>query len=104
MLPALAIFLLSLAFLASISVMYDFGACFYPSRAMPYLTSGRLALGALLPFAALYASGLKVLLPSRLPNGLRWAVLIVLVASMTISEGRLSRAAFQSGFNWFHLK
>jgi len=102
--PALALFLLSLAFLASVSVAYDFGDCFYPSRALPYLSSGRLALAALVPFAALYVSGLDALLPSRLPPVIRWTVLIGGVASMTISEWLMSRVAFQSGFNWFHLK
>jgi len=98
----LVLFVLSLAFLASISVMYDFGECFYPSRAMPYLTSGRLALSALLPFAALYVSGLDAVLPPRVPAAVRWTLLIGLVALMTFFEWQMSRVAFASAFNGFH--
>jgi hypothetical protein len=102
--PSAALFLLSLAFLASISVLYDFGECFYPSRAKPFLSSGRLALGALIPFAALYVSGLDALLPARLWPTVRWTVLLVPVALMSVSEILLSRVAFESAYNWFHMK
>ena len=98
----LALFSLSIGFLAAISVAYDFGACFYPSRAVPFLTSGRLACGALIPFAVLYVSGLDALLPRSLPAPLRWAVLIVPVILMTISEILMNRVAFHSPYNWFH--
>jgi hypothetical protein len=100
---ALAMFLLSLLFLAGLSVAFDFGGCFSPSRAHPFLTSGRLALAALLPFVALYLSGLEVLLPGQRRAALRWALLIVMVTWMTASEAALSRAAFHSAYNWFHL-
>ena len=100
---ALALFAFSLAFLAAMSVIYDFGNCFYPSRARPFMTSGRLALGALIPFAALYLYGLDALLPARLPVPLRFVVLIVPLAFMTLSEIILSRVAFESAYNWFHL-
>jgi len=101
--PSLVLFILSLAFLAAISVMYDFGDCSYPSRGMPYLTSGRLALGSLIPFAALYLSGLDSLLPARLTGPMRWMVLIVPVGWMTVSEILMSGVAFRSAYNWFHL-
>jgi len=100
--PAFAFFVISLAFLASISIAYDFGDCFYPSRAAPYLTSGRLALGALIPFAALYVSGLHALTPRRAPDGMRWAILASLMALITISEALLSRGVFASAYNWFN--
>jgi hypothetical protein len=101
--PSLALFLLSLTFLAGISVSYDFGDCFYPSREMPYITSGRLALGALIPFAALYVSGLDALLPARVGAPVRWLALIVPVVLMTLSEIHLSKVAFSSPYNWFHM-
>jgi hypothetical protein len=99
----LAMFLLSLLFLAGLSVAFDFGGCFSPSREHPFLTSGRLALAALLPFVALYLSGLQVLLPGQRRAALRWALLIVMVTWMTTSEAALSRSAFHSAYNWFHL-
>ena len=101
--PSLALFLLSLGFLAAVSMMFDFGDCAYPSRDKPYMTSGRLALGALIPFVALYLYGLDALLPEKFPPYLRWAVLIVPVALMTVSEVLMSQAAFRSPYNWFHL-
>ena len=100
----LAMFLLSLLVLTGLSVVFDFGECFYPSRAHPFLTSGRLALAALLPFVALYLSGLEVLLPGRRSAALRWTLLVALVTWMTASETVLSSAAFHSAYNWFHLR
>jgi len=99
-----AMVLLSLLFLAGLSVAFDFGGCFYPSRAHPFLTSGRLALAALLPFVALYLSGLEVMLPGRRSAALRWVVLIGLVALMTVSEIGLSQGALHSAYNWFHMR
>jgi len=98
-----AVFLLSLLFLAAISVRYDFDGCANPSSAHPFVTSGRLALAAWLPFVALYLGGLNVLLPGRRLLPARWTVLVVIVSLMTFSEVALSRAAFESSFNWFHM-
>jgi len=102
--PALALFVLSLAFLASISVVYDFGECFYPSSALPYLTSGRLALAALIPFAVLYVGGLAALVPRRAPDTVRWALLGLGLAAITVTEVSLSLPAFRSAYNWFHIR
>lgn len=101
--PSFALFALSLAFLATISVVYDFGDCPYPSRAMPYMSSGRLALGALIPFSALYLCGWDAVLPRRLPEPVRWLTLIVPVLGFTASEIGMSRAVFESAYNWFHM-
>ena len=101
--PAFWLFALSLTFLAAMSVMFDFGDCAYPSREKPFMTSGRLALGALIPFVALYLSGLDALLPKHLPATIRWLVLVVPVALMTVSEILMSGVAFKSAYNWFHL-
>jgi hypothetical protein len=98
-----ALFFLSLAFLATISVVYDFGTCIYPSRAAPYVISGRLASGSLIPFAVLYVSGLDALLPRRVPAPLRWACLIVPIVWMTVSEIVMSTMVFASPYNWFHM-
>ena len=96
-------FLSALGFLAALSVAWDFGACFYPSRDHPYLTSGRLALAALLPFAALWLKGLEALLPWPRATRLRWALLVALAVLMTVSELALSRDALRSAYNWFRL-
>lgn len=51
----------SVLFLVLISLPFDFGTCVYPSRAHPYFVSGRLIIGALLPFLILFLGGLQVL-------------------------------------------
>ena len=48
-------------FLMLISLPFDFGRCFYPSREHPYFVSGRLIIGALLPFLIMFLGGLQVL-------------------------------------------
>jgi hypothetical protein len=96
-------FLLALAFLAGVSVAYDFGGCFNPSRDHPFLTSGRLALAALLPFATLYLKGLEAVLPWPRATRLRWVLLIALVTLMTVSELVMSWDALGSAYNWFHM-
>ena len=48
-------------FLMLISLPFDFGRCFYPSQARPYFVSGRLIIGALLPFLIMFLGGLQIL-------------------------------------------
>jgi hypothetical protein len=93
----------SLAMLAVMSIRYDYGDCIYPSRAFPFFASGRLISGILLPFLALYLGGMDFLLRKLGLALTRWAILLALVATMTVSEIALSIAAFQSQYNWFHL-
>src|SRR5215831_5432565 len=92
----------ALAFLALLSVRFDFGECIYPSRAHPYLTSGRLMSGALIPFALLYVYGIGYLLRRVGPV----APIIVVAGIMTfatVSEIFINRIVFLSEHNWFHL-
>jgi len=53
------IFLAGIAFLALLSIQFDFGSCINPSREHPYFTSGRLLSGALIPFAVVYVYGVS---------------------------------------------
>jgi hypothetical protein len=92
----------ALAFLALLSVRFDFGECIYPSRAHPFLTSGRLMSGALIPFALLYVYGIGYLLRRVGPV----APIVVVAGIMTfatVSEIFINRAVFASEHNWFHL-
>jgi hypothetical protein len=70
--------------------------------ARPFMTSGRFPLGAL-PRSRRCAPGLDALLPARAPLALRFAVLIALVAALTLGEISLSAPAFASAWNWFHM-
>ena len=95
-------FLASVTFLTVLSVAFDFGSCYYPSRSHPYFTSGRLMAGALIPFALFYAWGLDC--------GLRWirseqlalAVLAAIMLLVTVSEIRINSVAFSSEYSWFN--
>jgi hypothetical protein len=96
-------FIAGVVFLGLLSIIYDFGDCFYPSRAHPYFTSGRLTLGALTPFLLLYVYGLDRLLNR---TKLQWAkplALTALILFMLISEIAIDWRIFQNPYNWFHM-
>jgi hypothetical protein len=91
------------AFLGFLSIIYDFQDCFYPSRAHPYFTSGRLMLGALIPFLLIFLYGFDCAL-GRIKN--RWAkplALMCLILFMLISEFTTDRMMFSNAYNWFHM-
>jgi len=105
-LPALALafasFVVLVAFLVFLSVAFDFGSCFYPSRARPFFTSGRLLDGALIPFLLLYVRGLDQALGRRENERARWLALAGIVVAMALSELLINRPVFSSPFNLFH--
>jgi hypothetical protein len=93
----------SVCMLGVLSLMYDFGACWYPSQEHPYFTSGRLILGTLVPFLIFYVDGLQTVL-SLLTKRLSavW-VILVFVVFITLSEISLTLPVFLSQYNFFHL-
>jgi hypothetical protein len=98
----LFVFVLSVVFLAVMSMRYDFGNCVYPSREKPYFVSGRLIAGTILPFLLLYIDGLnRILIKFKLASRLL-VVVSVIVAVITISEIIISWPVFFSPYNWFH--
>ncbi len=100
---SLFVVILSIAFLAFMSMRYDFGTCVYPSVDKPYFTSGRLIAGAILPFLFLYIDGLRRILSKlRCASALLFVVGII-VAAITVSEIVLSWSVFANPNNWFHL-
>ncbi|MDR3456534.1 MAG: DUF2142 domain-containing protein [Verrucomicrobiae bacterium] len=94
-------FVAMLAFFALLSVKYDFQDCFYPSRAQPYFTSGRLMLGMLVPFLILFAAGLDRLM-KNFQATTRFFMLVMLLAFMLASELATDLPVFASDYNWFH--
>jgi hypothetical protein len=90
------------AFFAVLSVKYDFQDCFYPSRAQPYFTSGRLMLGMLVPILLLLALGLDRLL-GKARLAVKFAVLTGLMLLMVGSEVAVDWKIFPNAYNWFHL-
>jgi hypothetical protein len=95
-------FIASVAFLALLSIQFDFGNCINPSRAHPYFTSGRLLSGALIPFALFYVYGIAWLF-RRINSAVPLVVLSVVLVFVTASEIITNRVVFASEHNWFHL-
>ena len=100
---AFASFAAALAFLAFLSIAFDFGQCFYPSREHPYFTSGRLLCGALIPFLLLYVYGLDQALGRVKNKATPILVLSGVVLLILISEIGINLPAFYSQYNFFHL-
>ena len=94
---------LSILPMVLISVVYDFGNCWHPSRQFPYMTSGRLIVGVLVPFLCLYLDGVRSALPGARMAFVRVAFVLVAAAVMMGSEVMLSLGVFGSRFNWFHM-
>lgn len=99
---AFASFAALLAFFAWLSVKYDFQDCFYPSREHPFFVSGRLLLGALIPFLIVFVCGLDQLL-KKFTDRRKFFVLGALLLFMIASEIATDWQIFQSQYNWFHL-
>lgn len=94
---------MSVMLLVYMSIAYDFGTCFYPSQAYPYVTSGRLMLGCLVPFLVLYIKGLDWLMTRLRLRFSRLAVLLIIALVSMISEIAISLDVFHSAYNWFHI-
>ena len=96
-------FIATVVFLGFLSIFYDFRDCFYPSGAHPYFTSGRLMLGALIPFLLLYLYGLDRVLSRVKNNWIRPLVLAGMISFMLISEILIDWRLFPNAYNWFHM-
>ena len=93
----------AISFFFLLSIAFDFGRCIFPSRNHPYFTSGRLMMGALVPFALLYTYGVNELC-RRLRVGFpAWVAVGLLLMIASISEIVVKHSVFGSEHNWFHL-
>ena len=92
----------TVAFLAFLSIIYDFHDCANPSREHPYFTQGRLLLGALIPFLLLFVFGMDRAL-GRLGNAAKYLALASMILFMLISEIAVDWPVFFSPYNWFHM-
>jgi hypothetical protein len=99
---ALAAVFAGIAFLGFLSLIFDFHYCVYPSRQKPYFTSGRLILGALIPFLLLCVLGIDCCL-YRVGTVTKFASLGLLMIAMLAGELLRNWSIFQSAYNWFHL-
>ncbi|MGA9529020.1 MAG: hypothetical protein WBS24_12980 [Terriglobales bacterium] len=94
----------SILFMAAISLPFDFHQCFYPSQEHPFFLSGRIISGALLPFVLMYASGMEFLVKRVGRGASAAAVLLCLMAFITITEFSMREAVFSSPYNYFALR
>jgi hypothetical protein len=92
----------TVGFLAALSVIYDFHGCFYPSRQLPYFTSGRLMLGALIPFMLLFVYGIDCAL-KKFKVAVKFSVLAAMILFMLVSEITTDWPVFSNPYNWFHM-
>ena len=92
----------AIAFLGFLSIIYDFHDCFYPSREHPYFTSGRLMLGALIPFLLLFTFGLNCVL-NKFSDAAKYFVLAAIILFMLIAEITIDWPVFPNTYNWFHM-
>ncbi|MGO8838992.1 MAG: DUF2142 domain-containing protein [Limisphaerales bacterium] len=92
----------AVVFLGFLSILYDFHDCFYPSSEHPYFTSGRLMLGALVPFLLLFVFGLdRALWCCGKPA--KFFVLAGVILFMLASEIAIDWRIFPNPYNWFHM-
>ena len=90
-------------FLALLSLQFDFGACFYPSRALPYFVSGRIISATTLPFFVIFASAfgrLASLIQKWVPPSIAMASIVLLIG---ISDILIKSPVLHSSFNLFSL-
>lgn len=92
----------SVLLLAGLSIPFDFGMCWYPSRERPFFLSGRLIIGVLVPFLILLARGIEAA-TARLPTFVGGATLAAIVMASLVPQARLIAATLTSPYNWFHL-
>ena len=100
---ALWCFVFFVLYLLLLSLSFDFGKCFYPSKEFPYFVSGRLISAALIPLLLLYIQGLKRSLFWIKNESLQFTVLIAIAVFITVSEIIVNWLVFASQYNFFHL-
>ena len=99
---SLLCFVAAVGFFALMSIVYDFHDCPYPSRDYPYFTSGRLLLGALIPFSLLIVCGIDQIL-KRYRDPAKFSILAALILIMLALETVTNWRIFSNEYNWFHL-
>jgi len=93
----------SVIFMAAISLLYDFQECVYPSREAPYLVSGRIIIGALLPFLVMYLGGMEFLLRPLRNYVHPIFILLLICIGIVFAEVKIASVVFHSHFNAYAL-
>ena len=96
--------LLGVLTLGALSLAWDFGDFFFPSREHPYFTQGRLIAGQMVPLMILYVDGIAFLL-RRFSAATGTIVIVALIAgAMFLSEVMATSPVFGSALNWYHMR
>ncbi len=95
--------LLGFGCLAAVSVRFDFGRSNVPTPDYPFLATGRLIIGTLVPFAVLYIEGISWVLRPLKRAAAPLVAVAALVVAVAVDEVLLTLPVFKSLFNWFHL-
>ena len=91
----------SVFFLMALSLRFDFGESLHPSRQYPYVNSGRLISGALVPVLALFVCGVAAITGrSRLAIAIITGMSVVM---LLLPQVMLFEQVLPSQYNWFHL-
>ncbi|HEY1490538.1 MAG TPA: hypothetical protein VGF90_05815, partial [Verrucomicrobiae bacterium] len=67
-----------------------------------YFTSGRLMLGALIPFLLLFVYGIDRAL-KKFSDAVKFFALAAMILFMLVSEIATDWPVFSSQYNWFHM-
>ncbi|SPF31234.1 membrane hypothetical protein [Syntrophobacter sp. SbD1] len=95
----------AISFIAIISMMYDFGDCFYPSAIKPFFISGRLILCMMFPIFLCYTGGIDQLTTkySKFIKARGIFVVIAICVLISITEIYIAAQPFRSPYNFFHI-
>lgn len=92
-----------LVFMVLLSVMYTYENSYYPSTDFPYLTSGRILAGVIIPFAMLFVHGIYVFLKTIKLDRYLFSAISCFCLSVLINEIALSWSVFQSKHNFLFM-
>jgi hypothetical protein len=95
--------ILSIGYLIFLSIQFDFGQCYSPSRADPFFDKGRLIIGCLVPFLILYLEGLLFILDKLKFKTSFFVYIGTICIIILIFSSISSYDIFKSKFNWYHM-
>jgi len=101
---AWCLFVAGVLFLLLLSIAYDFGEKSSPTRQHPYFTTGRLILGALIPFLVLLLDAILTLTSHLKPRRTAMFVISALCLFCLAGGWVINRPVFKSDYNWFKVR
>ncbi|MBF0531007.1 MAG: DUF2142 domain-containing protein [Deltaproteobacteria bacterium] len=93
----------AILYLATLSQVFDFNKCVYPSRAFPYFVSGRLILCALIPFFILYLDGWRRLTGRFLPRISPLTLFMIMGLVLMVADFIIRFPIIASEYNFWHV-